>query len=507
MAWLFYVPDTNRPDETRQRTILSRVVLFLIAGCLLLVLDTWRNVSVRQLFSGTWLEELSSIPGAIQLVFGSLFGLAGLLAIAWLNRQPLGRLGWLPGVSLLVTVTGMVSFADVPREVVDGRSLMLWVLPIALAPLILPSWTAFLAATSSTAAILFLSQSIAYELNWYSLLGLYVIAFVSWLSARALEQALQSERNEAEKNQVILENIADGVMVVDAAGCVQVANPAARNLLGDQLEHAARQRGRQIEYLGKIVEFSWTQIKGVGQAAVLRDITRQVEIERAKDAMLGTVSHELRTPLAAISGFADMIGLLSQNEKISEMAARITANAGRLKGLVNSLLDQAQIQAGTLKLNKGMVSPARLAMDIRDLMGGLAQEKELAFEVFVYPGTPETVQGDAERLHQVLVNLVGNAIKFTDRGKVTLQMYALPEKRWGFSVSDTGDGIPAARLPDIFEPFRRGADYATRPRQGAGLGLSISKQLVELMGGEIRVQSEAGHGSIFRVYLPNGSSS
>jgi len=500
--WLFRVPPLPDPDEQRRRAILARVAVFLIAGCLALLLNTLLSYDFGQLLSGAFLADLEQFPGAVQMFLGSAFGLAGLLVIFGLNRLSLGQLGWLPGFGLLVTVTGMVAFADTPREVIDGRSLMLWVLPIALAPLILPAWTAFLAATTSTVAISALALSIGDEGNWYSLLALYAIAFVSWLAANALEGALRSARHEAEKNRVIVENVADGVLVVDQGGAIQIANPAARRLLGADLEQAASQVESRLESPGRIVEFSWAQIQGVGRAAVLRDITRQVEIERAKEAMLGTVSHELRTPLAAISGFAEIIGLLSQNEKISEMAARITANAGRLKGLVNSLLDQAQIQAGTLKLSSEMVSPARLAMDIRDLMGGLAQEKQLAFEVFVHPQTPETVEGDAERLHQVLVNLVGNAIKFTERGTVSLRMYELPEKKWGFSVSDTGDGIPAARLPDIFEPFRRGADYATRPRQGAGLGLSISKQLVELMGGEISVQSESGQGSTFEVCLP-----
>jgi signal transduction histidine kinase len=178
------------------------------------------------------------------------------------------------------------------------------------------------------------------------------------------------------------------------------------------------------------------------------------------------------------------------------------SNVGRLKVLVNSLLDQAQIQSGTLKLVRIPFSPEKVVREIHSLMSGLAQEKGLAFDVEIGTNLPGNVQGDPERVHQIFVNLVGNAIKFTDQGSVTMRVFPVDDKNWGFSVSDTGDGIPAARLPDIFKPFRRGADYATRTRQGAGLGLSISKQLVELMGGEIHVNSKSGQGTTFRVILP-----
>jgi signal transduction histidine kinase len=116
---------------------------------------------------------------------------------------------------------------------------------------------------------------------------------------------------------------------------------------------------------------------------------------------------------------------------------------------------------------------------------------------------PQNILSDFARVRQVFVNLIQNAIKFTDHGSVKVTVFSLPAgDQWGFTVADTGDGIPTSRLPDIFEPFRRGSDYAVRTRQGAGLGLSISKQLVELMGGKIEVRSEVGRGTTFTVTLP-----
>lgn len=502
MGWLFRLPPIRNPDETRRRAILARISIFLAIIALLLLLDALRWHSFFEYILNDLSDASWNRNGLRELFLSGFSGLLSLLSVWGLNRIQLGRLGWLPGMIMLSCVTVLVACADFPQEVIEGRSLMLWVIPIALAPLILPSWTAFVASSASAAAMIVIATRHGLWINLYAVLGLYAIAFVSWLSARALEDALRAERSEAEKNRVILEKIADGVVVIDESGQVQVANPAARNILGADWKPRFPFTESQLEKDGRIVAFSWTQIDGVGRAAVLRDITRQVEIERAKDALLGTVSHELRTPLAAIGGFAELIALLSQNEKISDMAGRIVSNVARLKGLVNSLLDQAQIQAGTLKLTCIPCSPAQVVREVHTLLGGLAAEKKLDFLLEYNTGLPESVLGDPERIHQVLVNLAGNAIKFTDQGTVTIRVFPVDDKRWGFSVSDTGDGIPAARLPDIFQPFRRGADYATRTRQGAGLGLSIAKQLVELMGGAIQVTSKPGQGTIFGVILP-----
>ncbi len=498
MRWLFFVPPIQNPDEARRRAILARVLVFLILLAVFMSAQMTTLFPADQVVSGQFLQndEVRTLFVAAQL--GSLF----FAVVWWLNRWNLKSIGWLPSVITELLFIVIISQSDTPVELIDGRSLMLWVLPIALSPLILPSWTAFLSAAACSIAISVIAVMIHHGINIYAISGLLALAFVSWLSARALEQALRAARNEAEKNRVILENVADGVLVVDDAGNVQIANPAAHALLGDALEEAACQSESRVEYPGRIVEFSWATIQGVGRAAVVRDITRQVEVERAKDALLRTVSHELRTPLAAISGFADVIKMLSQNDKISEMAVRISANVGRLKEMVNSLLDQAQIQAGTLQLVSAPFSPRKLAQDVYSLMSGLAAEKDLAFDINFDPEVPETVIGDYERLRQVLVNLVGNAIKFTDHGSIDLKLMKICYERWGFSVRDTGDGIPTVRIPDIFKPFRRGSDYATRTRQGAGLGLSISKQLVEMMGGDISVQSEVGKGTTFIVSIP-----
>lgn len=130
------------------------------------------------------------------------------------------------------------------------------------------------------------------------------------------------------------------------------------------------------------------------------------------------------------------------------------------------------------------------------------QKKKLSYELSIAPQVPAQVRGDAGRLQQVLVNLIGNAVKFTEHGGVTVRVSTAGDDELSIEVADTGAGIPAEQLPDIFEPFRRGSDYAQREQQGAGLGLSIVKEIVTRMDGQISATSEPGAGSTFIVTIP-----
>jgi signal transduction histidine kinase len=241
-------------------------------------------------------------------------------------------------------------------------------------------------------------------------------------------------------------------------------------------------------------------VGGVGNVAIVRDISRQVEVERAKDAILGVVSHEMRTPLSSIIGFAEILKLMPQS---SELAERIKVNAERMMKLVSDLLDHAQIQAGALRMVSEPFSINSLANNLQGQLIHLAIEKAIKFDVSVSSELPEKVIGDSHRLMQVCVNLAGNAIKFTEEnGCVSVSFDRDGDETWKIVVTDTGQGIPSERLPDIFEPFRRASDYDTRSHQGTGLGLSIAMQIVKLSGGDIRVESTVGKGSAFVVTLP-----
>jgi signal transduction histidine kinase len=177
-------------------------------------------------------------------------------------------------------------------------------------------------------------------------------------------------------------------------------------------------------------------------------------------------------------------------------------NTQRLLGIVSDLLDQAQIQSGKLKIQVVSCKPVELLDSLHGVMDRIAQDKGINFTTELDPAMPAVIMGDPHRLQQVMVNLAGNAVKFTERGGVSVRMLRLDEKNWQIRIADTGAGIPAGAREYIFESFRQVEGSAIRQHGGVGLGLSIVKQLVELMKGRISVESEIGKGSTFIVTLP-----
>jgi len=227
-----------------------------------------------------------------------------------------------------------------------------------------------------------------------------------------------------------------------------------------------------------------------------------VAASQAKSAFLANMSHELRTPLNAILGFS---ALIQENESVPAEhrdTARILHRSGEhLLELINELLDMAKIEAGTVALNNVPVDLRNLAVEILDLMKVRADAKSLMLSLDQSPELPRFVRTDPAKLRQILVNLVGNAVKFTKRGGVTVYLHAetAPRLSLQVEVADTGVGIPLEDQERIFGPFVQLGDS---PIGGTGLGLAITRQYVRLMGGTITVESAPGSGSRFRVVLP-----
>jgi two-component system sensor histidine kinase/response regulator len=226
------------------------------------------------------------------------------------------------------------------------------------------------------------------------------------------------------------------------------------------------------------------------------------EANRLKDLFLATMSHELRTPLNAMIGFQHLMLFSGQlDEDNTHMAERTLANSQRLLSLINNILDLSRIASGRLEIIPVPMSPRQLARTIHEDMSLLATEKGLALEVEVDPALPEEIVHDEERITQIAINLVNNAIKFTEKGKVHLTLKRLDTK-FIVEVADTGMGIPPSRQGIIFDDFVQLDSTSTRKYGGAGLGLSIVKRLTILMGGSIKVLSDVGQGSTFIVELP-----
>jgi two-component system sensor histidine kinase/response regulator len=222
-----------------------------------------------------------------------------------------------------------------------------------------------------------------------------------------------------------------------------------------------------------------------------------------KDEFLASVSHELRTPLNVILGYIDLLldhsfGPLEPAQR--DILHRITKNASNLSHLINDLIDLSRIEAGRLKIELETVDLGPLFGDMRSLMEVLLAGHDVAFHTALAPGCTR-VRADGERLKQIVSNLLVNAVKFTERGSITLRAEARGIDTTVVSVTDTGIGIPAAAHRAIFEPFRQVHDRS-RHVPGAGIGLSISSRLAQLMGGSLTVESEPGRGSCFTLTVP-----
>jgi len=231
---------------------------------------------------------------------------------------------------------------------------------------------------------------------------------------------------------------------------------------------------------------------------------RQLEIaSRHKSQFVANMSHELRTPLAAILGYAELLkegiyGALP--EKSTPIVGRIQSNGTHLLGLINNVLDLSKIEAGQFSLHPAEYALSAMVENVRVATESLAAAKKIALKTEVARDLPHGL-GDEQRLTQVLLNLVGNAIKFTDTGEVRISA-GVKGGRFTLAVSDTGPGIPAEERHKIFEEFHQVDSSDTRRKGGTGLGLAIAKQIVEMHGGHIWVESTLGKGSTFFVELP-----
>jgi signal transduction histidine kinase/ActR/RegA family two-component response regulator len=228
----------------------------------------------------------------------------------------------------------------------------------------------------------------------------------------------------------------------------------------------------------------------------------------AKAEFLANASHEIRTPMTAVLGFADVLldecDPATTPEVDRDALLTMRRNAAQLLDVINDILDLAKLEAGRLQLDPAPFSPSELLRDALAAFRPEARQRGIALEVETEPGLPDRVHGDRARIAQVLLHLVANAIKFTERGGVTVRA-RYDASRLRIEVADTGIGMTPEQLGRLFEPFSQGDGSSTRARAGAGIGLSLCKRLVDLMGGEIRAESAPGRGTTFRLELAAGT--
>ncbi|MER3427494.1 MAG: hypothetical protein C4334_05245 [Pyrinomonas sp.] len=379
---------------------------------------------------------------------------------------------------------------------------------------------------------------------------------------RLAQSAFAAERARAAELESVINQMDEGVIIVDGQGAYRVNPKAARTLGLNQREHGhnvwrllntlhlftldgqrlapiATPLGRALEngervsderlifltfgHEERVLNVSATPLIGErgrreGAVAVFRDVTDEVrrheqlteayerlrEHDRLKSAFVANVSHELRTPLNVIIGLCRLLQRDAQTPLTPpqrETVERMDRNARALLTLVNTLIDYSQLEAGRASLRLEEVEAADLVASLAEGFAEEARNKGLEFIVEIAHDLG-TVTTDRDKLTQVIFNLLSNAIKFTSSGVITLKAETRDEGSWLVEVADTGIGIPEEVMPVIFEEFRQADDRLTRAHGGVGLGLAITRKVVQLLGGEIQVESRVGQGSRFRVLLP-----
>lgn len=529
---LFDISGITDPDDARKRRLLN---IFLVALTTLLFISIIATV-ISYIPSGPYsiyaiivsninLKLFVEAVVACLVVFPALF---------FMNRSS-SVPGWLTRTIFLLLLLGIIGISDTPKNLVSSLDAITFVIPVFMAAFLLRPTASFIIAIVAIIEVQYLSYLTnvpgSFPETFLSpvLLGIAVIA---WVAGQNIERYISETRKLAGQRQAILQGITDGIIVFDPAGELIVFNPAAEKMLAINLqglsidELAAQAPSSELgglikdvaTFQKKEVKVDWNKLtltltaslvndeigRLIGHAVVIHDVTKEAQIERIKDAIISLTSHELRTPVTIIKSHAEMIEFHldhGQLEKAKASVVSILNGIDRLTSTFSSMNTLADIQAGKIVIKR----QPTVIEDVTKILEPF--QKKASAKGLVYSLVIEHPFGiinmDVACVKVILHNLVSNAIKFTDKGSITVKVKQPEKDYWTIEVEDTGRGIQKDQLPNLFDAFMlAGNSVVTRGYQGIGLGLSVTKQLVGLLDGVILVETQAGKGSVFTVRLP-----
>ena len=371
------------------------------------------------------------------------------------------------------------------------------------------------------------------------------------------KQASQDVLQESEvRYRTLVEQAGEVVFLTDTQGNFEYINPLGQQLTGYTMETLSQMHFSALispDWLEKVIDFYENQIQEglqestfeymlitkdgdprwveqtlklrmqegeiIGFQGILRDITArhhaQITLTKAideaqaaneiKSRLLATITHDVRTPLGAILGYADLLssGAFGPiTEEQNNTIKRIIISTQQVSNLVNNMLNMSEIESGDIGLANQSFKPDELLKLAKNLLSLFADDKNIELKFVTEKDLPEILMGDFQRVQQILINLVSNAIKYTDQGSVVVRLFKKSISHWGMEIKDTGPGIPAKDQEKIYVPFQKTEHLNNLKVDSTGLGLSIVKEYVDIMGGEIILESEIGKGSTFTVILP-----
>lgn len=449
------VPSTSFDTQRRGRILNSLILILIIAipFIFLALLVGWlTNILPANEFTGF---------SRLLLIF-----FAGCLLSYVINRYGSFNLA---ATLFLAHFTAIILMSDDLGQVLSGRATLLFIFPILLASLLFRAYASFIAAGALVILSVFIGQIANVEVSYLNQITFFFIALIPWFASRNLEQAI-TKLQEVNKE-------------LDQRVAIRTTELQQTN---SELKEQIMERQRANDAL----RVAHSQALAANQF---------------KSELLSRVSHELRTPLGAILGFAEMMraGVLGQlTDKQTHAVNQIIENNNNLTVLVNDLLNQAQLEAGKLQLHLAQFAVEEMVDHVYTNLNVLAHKKGLVLTTQIEADVPAELIGDVSKLNQILVNLIGNGIKYTRTGSVKLRVFCPKESYWAMQVIDTGPGIPQEAHEHIFEAFRQLDGSLTRRAEGVGLGLSIVKQLATLMNGSVTLESRVGEGSCFTITLP-----